>query len=782
VAYLGNDLQVAFPVYRNIDDISGSFNSSTTSFPLRVSGVAPVPAPLYSQQCLISVGGVVQRPDDSGSEGFRLSGGNIIFASAPTTGADFFGVILAGADYVNAGGNFPSGTASVPSITFNDDLDTGIYNSGTNQLSITTGGSERLRIDSAGQIESVSLGTAAAPAFSFTTDPNTGIYSPGADQLAISTNGTGRLFVNSSGNIGFGIASPSSLGTNITTVEIQGKATGRGGGVRLSTSDSSQKAAFYIYEGECIFGTETAHPLAFYINNSERMRLDSSGRLGLGTSSPGSLLDLVGGDIRLNSVYGINKSNADGYIHLSGGTSNALGGTIFCFGQSHAGNANEIHFRNSGNQTRVVIDSSGRLGVNTITPTQSLSIGGSGATLAGTAAISLFDGNSGASRRWSISNGAGGNAIDLFGKLVIGYSSTVSSDPMTGTAAVVIDSSGRVGVGSTTPAAKLHVEGDSFFTDWIYAGNSKGISSDSASRPLLFALNGSEKARLDTSGRLLVGTSSSSAEAIFIVQGGTTASGGAMNIQRSVTTASAGSTIGFISFTNSSNNVGATISADGDGTWSAGTSHPTLLKFSTTADGASSPTERMRITNTGNIRIGQTTTDTPGNGNTTTGIGMEPANGALFLSRANGACNLFINSNQSTGTADAINFRRSNVAVGSISTTTTATAYNTSSDYRLKENVVAVTDGITRLQQLKPSRFNFIADPTKTVDGFLAHEAAEVVPECITGEKDAVDADGKPIYQGIDQSKLVPLLTAALQEAVAKIESLEAKVAALESA
>jgi hypothetical protein len=83
VAYLGNDLQVAFPTYRNIDDISGSFNGVTTSFPLTVGGVAPIPAPLNSQQCLISVNGVVQRPDDSGAEGFLLSGGNIVFASAP---------------------------------------------------------------------------------------------------------------------------------------------------------------------------------------------------------------------------------------------------------------------------------------------------------------------------------------------------------------------------------------------------------------------------------------------------------------------------------------------------------------------------------------------------------------------------------------------------------------------------------------------------------------------------------------------------------------------------
>ena len=139
-------------------------------------------------------------------------------------------------------------------------------------------------------------------------------------------------------------------------------------------------------------------------------------------------------------------------------------------------------------------------------------------------------------------------------------------------------------------------------------------------------------------------------------------------------------------------------------------------------------------------------------------------------------------------------FFNSNGEVGSISTSGTSTAYNTSSDYRLKENVVAISDGITRLKTLKPSRFNFIADAETTVDGFLAHEVT-AVPEAITGTKDQVvtqdlvdrgDAKeselGNPVYQKIDQSKLVPLLTAALQEAVAKIEVLETKVAALEAA
>jgi len=157
LAYIGNDLKVAFPNYKNIDDISGSFNSSTTSFALLVSGAAPSPLPLNSQQCLISVGGVLQRPDDTGSEGFRLSSGNIVFSSAPATGADFFGVILAGADYVNAGGTFPDGSAAVPSITFSDDSDTGFFRSSSGVIGVSSNASSKTMA----LLESVQTFTAA---------------------------------------------------------------------------------------------------------------------------------------------------------------------------------------------------------------------------------------------------------------------------------------------------------------------------------------------------------------------------------------------------------------------------------------------------------------------------------------------------------------------------------------------------------------------------------------------------------------------------------------------
>ena len=121
-------------------------------------------------------------------------------------------------------------------------------------------------------------------------------------------------------------------------------------------------------------------------------------------------------------------------------------------------------------------------------------------------------------------------------------------------------------------------------------------------------------------------------------------------------------------------------------------------------------------------------------------------------------------------------FNTANGGAGSIDVNNNSTAYTTSSDYRLKENVVAMESAAARVASLNPVRFNFISDATKTVDGFLAHEVQAIVPEAVVGAKDAVDEDGEAVYQGIDQSKLVPLLTAALKEALARIEVLEAQV------
>ena len=133
-------------------------------------------------------------------------------------------------------------------------------------------------------------------------------------------------------------------------------------------------------------------------------------------------------------------------------------------------------------------------------------------------------------------------------------------------------------------------------------------------------------------------------------------------------------------------------------------------------------------------------------------------------------------------TGTIVEFQTQGVAKGSIGIGSSDVSYNTSSDYRLKENVVAISDGITRVKQLKPSKFNWIADDTNTlIDGFLAHEVSSVVPSAVTGAKDAVDSDSNPVHQVIDHSKIIPLLTAALKEAITEIETLKTKVAALEA-
>jgi hypothetical protein len=204
-------------------------------------------------------------------------------------------------------------------------------------------------------------------------------------------------------------------------------------------------------------------------------------------------------------------------------------------------------------------------------------------------------------------------------------------------------------------------------------------------------------------------------------------------------------------------------------------------------------TERMRISSNGDIYFGNDRDADPWNRSTGNGtmswIEDSGAGTAGCLAIANNADRSFsavyINKFAWNGGDDArfMDFRvNGGSSVGTITynNSTSGTNYNTTSDYRLKENVVAITDGIERLKQLNASRFNFIGN-TAVVNGFIAHEVQDVVPEAVTGEKDAVDADGNPRYQSIDQSKLVPLLTAALQEAIGKIETLETANASLEA-
>jgi len=656
LAYIGNDPKVAFPNYKNIDDISGSFNSSTTSFALLVSGAAPSPLPLNSQQCLISVGGVLQRPDDTGSEGFRLSGGNIVFSSAPATGADFFGVILAGADYVNVGANFPDGSAAVPSITFSDDSDTGFFRSSSGAVSF-----------SSNAVSSAIFGANSftAPSFIPTSSsvPTNGIFLPSANTVSISTNSTerfkingtgeatvlgGNLTLNAQGDLRFAdsdssnfiaLQAPATISSNVTlTLPSADGSNGQvlttnGSGTLSFTTPAatSDKITEGNTEAEVVDTGSNGH-FKVTTEGTERFRINSSGNCGIGTASPATTLD-VNGDVTIT----------DKIIH-SGDTNTAI--------RFPAADTVSIE-TNSLERARIASD--GRVLIGTST---SVATGGSPAT------TQIFS-----------------NSTGEFLGLHLGYSANAAS-----------------------PILTLSKSRNNTYGSYTIVQNNDGL------------------------GRIF-----------FAGDDGT-----------------------------DYNTVGASIEAQVDGTPGAN-DMPGRLVFSTTADGAASPTERMRIANTGQVLVNTTST----------------LPHFIFNLRANsdGTYNpMVIQEDAASGSParQAINFYRTSASasVGNISTTNSATSYNTSSDYRLKINVVPVIDGIARLQQLKPSRFNFIASPNCVVDGFLAHEVQTVVPEAITGEKDAVDGEGNPVYQGIDQSKLVPLLTAALQEAVAKIESLEARLTA----
>ena len=512
-------------------------------------------------------------------------------------------------------------------------------------------------------------GTAASPGLAFASDLDTGFFRAGANQLGIATNGTERV----------------EFGTTEVVFNDGGS------DIDFRVEGNTNANLFFVDAG--------------------------NERVGLGTSSPGALLDLAGGSIRLNGTNGIHKANADGYNYFAGGTASTAGGVIFAFGHAHATNPNEIHFRNSSDTTRAVIDSSGNVGIGNTAPASVLSI-------KGTSGFTYLD--SGDSARLSI-------------------------------------------LQETSPSAQNRIFSSNYFLNLEATGPANGA--------ILFTTgtsSGTEKARIDSSGRLLCGTSSSASAgqsqyALIQNKGNTLGSSsyGVLSVARGTAAASlsSGSTLGIITFSENSGGEYAQIKAETDGTGAA-SDYPGRLVFSTTADGASTPTARMAILQGGTTCFGKTSSDLSVAGvEVRTGTAGQVTIGKSF-----------------SGTVNGIFFHHNSTYVGGLNYTNSGTSLVTSSDYRLKENVVAVPNAIARVNQLNPIQFNFIAEPDETVEGFIAHELGEVVSEACFGEKDAVDENGNIKPQSIAQEKLIPLLTAALKEALAKIETLEGKVSALENA
>jgi hypothetical protein len=295
-----------------------------------------------------------------------------------------------------------------------------------------------------------------------------------------------------------------------------------------------------------------------------------------------------------------------------------------------------------------------------------------------------------------------------------------------GTAALTVDASQNVGIGTSSPGAKFDVRGGNTLVSAQY-GVANIYSTDT------FAIN----------------------------KGGSLSFGGKYATDGSFQTFAA---------------IAGRKEDAGDGGWAG------YLQFVT----GTTPTERARIDSSGNLLV-NTTTSFPGDGNTTTGFMIQASpGGKIFASvSAGNEAGSFNKNNDGT----LIKMNRSGTQVGSISVTASATAYNTSSDYRLKNTIAPMTGALAKVALLKPVTYKWNVDNSDG-QGFIAHELAEVVSGCVSGGKDAVetytDEDGneatRPVYQGIDTSFLVATLTAALQELKAIVDAQGAEIAALKGA
>jgi hypothetical protein len=311
---------------------------------------------------------------------------------------------------------------------------------------------------------------------------------------------------------------------------------------------------------------------------------------------------------------------------------------------------------------------------------------------------------------------------------------------------------------SAASGAREHI----WFADSAGGGVRAKLTTD-GSNGLQFLSGSTEAMRIDSAGNVGIGTSSPAAP---LHVAGTIAdnpaavgflAGQINNFGNAKLVGSAG---GYIDFTDTS------------------TSHKGRILY-TTSDNAMSfrtngANERMRIDSSGNLLVGTTTVNPHSSGT----YGSQLSAGGALIGVNNSHAIIAARWN---GNGEVIRLQRDNTDVGSIDVTTTATSYNTSSDYRLKHDIQPMQNALATVAQLKPVTYKWNADDSES-QGFIAHELQAVVPECVTGEKDAVDAEGNPQYQGIDTSFLVATLTAAIQEQQAIITALTARVEALEGA
>ena len=450
---------------------------------------------------------------------------------------------------------------------------------------------------------------------------------------------------------------------------------------QLNSNSTAYSSMQLRVNGDIVFENITGATAGSIATAAQRMIINSSGNVGIGTASPGYKLDVNG------TLHSSNITLADGIYH-EGDTNTYINFLSDTIQMATAGSV------------RAYINSAGNVGIGTTSPGGKLTVSANGAE-----GIEFFP-----------NNFTNGNTIQHYDRTGLAYSSvkTIAGDHRfnIGTSeAMRITSASNVGIGTTSPLSKLHVSGGDIELDDGYEVRFNVTGTVTAEEELVLDAGNTD------SKIILEGADS----AMKFITGNSTAI--AINDSQNVgigTTSPANKldVVGISRFTHSSSTAyrGAieTVTDNAYPTWDIGWLHA------------------------------RTTSSTYGN-----------------IARFN---------NQSGTQIGGIFYSGSS-----------GTSFVTTSDYRLKENIKEISDSISRVKKLKPCRFNFAAEKNKVIDGFIAHEVQEVVPEAVHGEKDALQKDGSIDAQTLEVSRLIPVLTKALQEAINKIEELELRIQTIEN-
>ena len=444
----------------------------------------------------------------------------------------------------------------------------------------------------------------------------------------------------------------------------------------------------------------------------------TNNRVGVGTSSPSELLE-VAGTILIDTVSAVTNAG------LEITTANNRSGRIL-FNDSDASSQGRLVYNHSDDSMqlysagseRMRIDSSGNVGIGVV-PTYQFEVGGVSQPRMAIVSTSA----TGASQL-----NFGDNSSGDVGRIRYSHNGDFMAMYTNGSEAMRIDSSGNVGIGVVPKS-------------WSTAGGTKAL-------------------QISTRGALF-----EAFDNVFL-SNNAYYDGSERYIETNVAARLGCNSTGNIVFENAASGTAGSVL-----TWN----------------------ERMRITSGGDVLIGITTAGAAGGTTIKEGVSSTDYAFQINASSTNQAKCISISSGQLTASHGMMNFSLANPGNGRfinfnapdggytyadrgyIELSGTSVLYSSVSDYRLKENVVELTGALDRVDALKPSRFNFIGDD-ETIDGFIAHEVKEVVPQAVSGEKDAIDEEGNPIYQGIDQSKIVPLLVGAIKELRAEIETLKSQL------